>query len=105
MGKEQMRQLAKRLALANAESEPTLQKVLWFPHDVESRLVEVMEDVVASDSVIAFHSGPDAPGGIPVPTAIALIRPQECGVIPLPEDWGNWSAAEEIEILRAREAS
>ncbi len=104
MDKKKMRQLAERLATANAESEPTLRKVLWFPHEVELRLVEVMDDVIASDSVIAFHFGPDAPGGIPVPSAIALIRPQEFRAIPLPEGWGNWDDAEEINVFRAREA-
>jgi hypothetical protein len=104
MDKEQMRQLAKRLALENAESEPELQKVLWFPHDVELRLVEVIPGVIPSDFVVAFYFGPEPTVGIPVPSAIALILPQEFRRIPLPEGWGNWDDAEEIDFRLAREA-
>ena len=98
MRKVEMRQIAQRLAQANVEADETVQKVLWFPDKEEVRLVEVLPDVVKSRSVVAFHFGPDRPGGIPVPSAIALVRPQEVGLIPLPKDWGRWDDAEELRL-------
>ena len=65
MKKDRMRQLAKRLVKDHLASEPSIQEVLWFPHEEELRLVEVVSDTVKSDSVMAFHFGPDVAGGIP----------------------------------------
>jgi hypothetical protein len=104
MDKKKMRQLAKRLASSHAQSEPTLEKVLWFPHEVELRLVEVMTDVPPSDFVVAFHFGPEPAGGIPAPVGIALILPSEYRTIPLPEGWGTWDDAQEVAFRRVREA-
>jgi len=104
MDRDKMREIAKRLAKNNLEGEPDIKKVLWFPHEDEVRLVEVLPDVIPSDQVVAFHFGPDHAGGIPVPSAIALILPDEEGKIPVPQGWVDWKDTEEIDVLRVRKA-
>jgi len=89
-----MRELAIKLAKDNVESEPDIQEVLWFPHADELRLVEVLPDMVESDRVVVFRFGPEV--NMPVPMAIALIRPEEAKKIPLPDDWGGWESAERV---------
>lgn len=85
--------IAKRLADAHRDAEPSIEKIYLFPSDEEIRLVEVDSVTVPSDRVTPFYFAPDAAGGIPFRSAIALIRPDEDARIPLPEGWGSWSSA------------
>ncbi len=91
-----MWEIAKALAEENKKAEPTISKVFWFPDDEEVRLVEVDEQTCQSDVVTPFHFGPNEAQGLPVPSGIALIRPEEVRKIDLPVDWGSWDDAEEI---------
>ena len=92
MDKNEMRELAIKLAKSNVEAEPEVERVLWFYNKDELRLVEVLSDTVESDRVMAFRFGPDVDS--PVPTAIALVRPEEVKKIPLPDGWGDRDAAD-----------
>lgn len=96
---DKMHEIAMSLARANKESEPNIQRIFWFPHTEEVRLVEVDPESLPGEShAVAFHFGPDVGGGIPVPSAIALIRPEEVKVLAPPKDWGNWEDAKELHV-------
>lgn len=51
-----------------------------------------------SGKVEPFFFGPSPRDGLTVPTGIAVIRPQEFGELELPQDWGAWSDAKELEV-------
>jgi len=97
VSKDDMKKWALAMAKANKKEEPSISRIFWFPHGEELRLVEVDEICMASDVVEAFHFGPNPAGGVPVPSALALIRPEEVPQqLKLPDDWGTWDDAEEI---------
>ena len=95
---EKMRELARALAQSNKAEEPQISRAFWFPSTEELRMVEVDDTAIPSDEVIAFHFGPSPAAGLPVPFAIALIRSSEVKAIPLPEGWGSWDDAEEVDV-------
>ena len=47
-----------------------------------------------------FYFDPSPADDLPVPSAVALIRSDEFGQLELPEEWGPWDAARELEIPR-----
>ena len=69
---------------------PEFVDVYWFPHEGEYRLVYTDPTAVPSDpegiSSIRLN---DEEGGEPVALRIAIIRPEEVGVVPLPISWGQ----------------
>ncbi len=87
-----IRTAAESLAKTNAETEETIIKILWFPHDHQIRLVEVDEGTVSAeeDRVYPFYF--PAVSDLPYVSAIALIRPEEERNLKLPEDWGSWDS-------------
>ena len=99
VSKDDMKKWVRVMAKADKEKEPTISRIFWFPHDEEVRLVYVDECTLPSDEVEAFHFGPNPAGGVPVPWALALIRPEEVPLqLKLPDDWGTWDDAEEIIV-------
>ena len=89
----ELRKAAEMLARANREAEPHISRVYLFPAKNEIRLVEVDDTARPSGEYISpFYFGPDESGGIPYPSGIALIRPEEEMKINL-ETWGNWDDA------------
>lgn len=96
--KETIRKVAAELAQEHVEAEPSISDVYLFPADDEIRLIEVDEQTVPSDCVAPFYFPPAPEDGIPVPSGIALIRPEEVGKLELPEGWGSWDDAEKIDI-------
>ncbi len=97
-----IRKLATELARENVETEPSIKEVYWIPAEDEIRLIELDEQTVpmpeGSDRVEPFYFRSDPQGGIPVPCAIAIIRPEERETLKLPEGWGKWNDAEKIAI-------
>jgi hypothetical protein len=91
---------AKLLALENRRTEPAIRSVFWFPDPAEVRLVEVSQESPPSEDGLLhpfyFPASPD--DDLPAPTGIALIRPDELGRLVLPQGWGTWSQAVEMEI-------
>ena len=90
---QQIREYARRLAEANAEAEPSISDAYWFPAEDEIRLIEVDRDTPPSDCVMPFYFGEDPEGDIPVPSGIAMIRPEEKDTLSPPEGWGTWGDA------------
>ena len=93
---QEIRRQALTLAEANAEAEPTISDIYWFPNDEEIRLIEVDEQTPTSDFVTPFFFNTDPAGGILLPSGIAIIRPEEKDRLTLPEGWGTWDDAERI---------
>jgi hypothetical protein len=89
---------ARFLAADNRKAEPSIKKIYWFPHSDELRLVELLDEVPASQDVqvrpFYFRASPE--DGLSVVSSIAMIRPEEFGKLQLPKDWGDWSEAIEL---------
>jgi hypothetical protein len=90
---EDIEAAARRLADFNREAEPGLQAIYLFPAEDEIRLIEVDPTTLPSDSIEPYYFGADPANRLFFPSAIALIRPEEVGVLALPEGWGTWSEA------------
>jgi len=90
---------ARLLAKENKRSDPEIIKIYWFPDDNEVRLIGLHSAVPANnDQQICpffFRSSPS--DNLPVPSRIALIRPDEFGTLELPPNWGDWNTAVELE--------
>jgi hypothetical protein len=96
---KEIEQQARLLARENRQAEPAIIKILWFPDESEVRLVELDETVPASNDgkvhPYFFRSSPQ--DGLPAPSGVALIRPDEFKRVELPPHWGTWESAVEIE--------
>ena len=85
---------ARRLAQANADSEPEIQRIYWFKHLDEIRLVAVDRTTLSSENISPYYFDPDPKGDVPYSCAIALITPEEeKNHIPTPPGWGDWDDA------------
>jgi hypothetical protein len=95
MPNEQVEKQARALASENRKAEPTIERVYWFPDEEEVRLVGVTPTVPQSDDgdIHPFYFRADPGGDLPMPSGIALIRPQEVGKLRLPRKWGDWLRA------------
>lgn len=84
---------ARMLALENGKSESSISKIYWFPDQKEIRLVEVdTQSIKSQDELVhPFYFNPIE--GIPYPSGIALIHPDEERNTVLPPEWGDWSQA------------
>jgi hypothetical protein len=100
MNQATIRKQAGELARANKEAEPAIEKVYWFPSDAEIRLVELEATTVPALSgwVEPFFFGPSQQDGLTVPSGIAIIQTKEFGKLKLPEGWGSWSDAVELDL-------
>lgn len=89
---------ARRLAKASAAAEPNIKAIYLFPKPKEGneiRLIEIDPTTMPSETVTPYYFAADLVGGIPFPSAIALIRPDERKLSP-PEGWGTWKEAKLI---------
>ena len=88
------------LARENKRAEPGIEAIYWIPNTVEVRLIEVESDTVRclSGAVEPFYFDPAPVDGLPAPSGVALIRPDEFGKLDLPDAWGSWEDAEPLEI-------
>lgn len=87
---------AKKLALEARETDPNITKIYWFPHDQEVRLIEIDENTIESltGQVEPFYF--DSTAEIPVPSGIAIVRPDEVGELKMPRGWGDWNNGQEL---------
>ena len=95
----EMRAAAEKLAEEARESEPQIIKTFLFASAKEVRLVHVDTNARPGwqgEAIAPFYFGPDSGDGIPYPSALALIRPEEEGVFAPPAGWGRWEDAEVI---------
>jgi hypothetical protein len=93
-----IRRQAEELARDNRKAEPTISDVYWFPHAEEVRLVEVDESAPSSPDgkVHPFRFRPSPDDGLPAPSDVALISPDEFRKADLPQGWGSWDKAEKL---------
>jgi len=93
---EKVLEQAKKLASEARETDPNITKIYWFPHDQEVRLIEADENTIKS---LTGHVEPfyfDSTAEIPVPSGIAIIRPDEVGKLEMPKGWGDWENGKEL---------
>ncbi len=93
---EKIKEQARKLAAEARETDPSITKIFWFPHDQEVRLIEADEDTIKS---LTGHAEPfyfDSTAEIPAPSGIAIIRPDEIGKLKTPEGWGDWENGQEL---------
>ncbi len=97
---EKVKTEAIKLAKENKKAEPNILKIFWFPHEEKFRLIEVEDDIPDSfeNEIEVFYFGQSQ--NVPLNSAIGLIRSNEIGKLKLPENWGNWAVAEELEVHR-----
>ncbi len=95
---EKVLEFAKKLAADSRELDPHVVKVLWFPDDREVRLIELDENTMESFSGCVEPFYFDSTADIPVPSGVAVIRPDEYGKLTMPEGWGSWEDGRELEI-------
>jgi hypothetical protein len=97
---EEIKKIAIRLAKTNKEGDPDLKKFYWFPDDKEIRLVETEDNfmVPASGIVVPFYFPPSPEDDLPLPSGVAIIRSEEYRRSSLPENWGSWENAQELEF-------
>ena len=88
---------ALELAEYNVESEPAITKIYLFPDDTEIRLVVVDPTTLPSkpEVVSPFYFAASPGEGLPYPSAVALILPEEEGRLGTPDGW-KWNEAKII---------
>jgi hypothetical protein len=93
---------AKYLASENLKADKDISKVYWFPDSQEVRLIELQNAVPANgdEKIFPFYFSADPKRGLRWTTAIALIRPEEFRKLTLPEAWGEWKDAVELETAQ-----
>ncbi len=81
---------------------PEFVDVYWFPAEGEYRLVYTDPTAVPSDPQgISSIRLTDEEDGKMVPLRIAIIRPEEVGVVPLPPSWAQtWDDARKLPLPR-----
>ena len=97
---EDIKKQAVLLARENKRADPDIQHFYWIPSLTEVRLIEVESTTVKSLSgeVEPFYFDPAPTDGLPAPSGVALIRPDEIGKLTLPAEWGRWEDAKLLEI-------
>ncbi len=95
---EEIKEQARSLADWNQKADPAIEKVYWFPDNTEVRLVELSNDVPASEDgeLHPFYFQPSPQDHLPLPSGIAIIRPEEFGELKLPDEWGGWTDAVDL---------
>ncbi|HUO09088.1 MAG TPA: hypothetical protein VM008_12350 [Phycisphaerae bacterium] len=96
---QEIERQARLLAQENRLAEPEITRIFWFPSEDEVRLVELDATVPPSGDgrIHPYFFRPSPQDGLPAPSGIALIRPDEHRRVELPESWGDWENAVEIE--------
>jgi hypothetical protein len=87
---------AKKLACDNAKSADDVIEIYRFPSSEKILLVELTNNAISGDQIDPFYFAADHQGGVPYPSGIALIRPDEKERLLPPESWGSWNDAQRI---------
>jgi hypothetical protein len=89
---------ARAMAAENRQTNPDITTILWFPDDQEIRFVELTDEVpiYIDEELSPFYFRASPEDDLPLPTAIAMIRPNERGKLKLPAEWGDWNDAVEL---------
>jgi hypothetical protein len=97
--REDIKKVATFLVEEIAKSSDNIIKAYLFPSEEEIRLVEVDKKTIPNrQELLVFYFAPDPQGGVPFPSGIALMRPDEdkAQKPTPPEEWGSWDHAEVI---------
>jgi hypothetical protein len=98
MAIEEIERQARMLATENRQAEPLITKMYWFPDENEVRLVGVLSAMPIGDGRIhPYFFRPAPQQNLPAPSGVALVRPEEVCNSQLPEEWGDWEDAVELE--------
>lgn len=97
--KPDIRAIARQIVADGLEAEPAIRAAYLFPSNEQIRLVYL--DPTTSPSrdggtIRPFYFGANSANGIPYPSAIALIRPEEKENLQPPDGWGTWGDAEAL---------
>jgi hypothetical protein len=97
MSRETVERQAKLLARENRRAEPDIERIFWFPDDQEVRLVETTSSVPRGDNAVRpFYFRPQPQDELPAPSGVAMINPADVRRARLPQDWGDWDSAVEL---------
>ena len=91
---------ANRLVRYNHEADAAIERTYIFPSDQEVRLIHIDTTSIPlrdGEEVAPFHFRATPQDGIPYPSAVALVRPEEEGVVAPPAGWGEWNTARVIQ--------
>ena len=93
-----MGEQAKKLAREIKQTHSSVERIIWFPDSSELRIIEIDPITIKSPTgeIEPFYF--DSTASLPVPSGIAIIRPEEYFELNLPEDWGKWEDGKELEV-------
>ncbi len=94
--RESIRDVAERLAEDNILTSPELKAIYLFPADNVVRLVIIDPVTLPSEQMVPYYFGAFPQGGVPYPSAIVLIRPEEQVILSPPPGWGTWDEAVQL---------
>ena len=94
---EEIKEAAYQLMRDNVDSVPEIIKTYWFPENRTIRLIHVDRTAGPTDQIRPFYFSEDKRSGLPYPSGVALILPEndQNGEEPLdpPAEWGTWRDA------------
>lgn len=93
---EEIEAQAKLMAEEAHLNDPDIRTIYFFKADDEVRLLEVTPSVPRSDEVDVYYFRPAPKYGMPAPSGIAMIRPEELNTHSLPKGWGTLEQAKTI---------
>ena len=96
-----LEQVARRLAYHHRQEDPETTEIYLSRAEKEVRLVEVSESVGSSGEVLPFRFTAQPSQGIPYPSVVILLSPEEWsmlqrGELELPD---GWTSVEDLEEL------
>lgn len=93
---EELEQQARLMAEEAHLNDPEIRTIYFFKADDEVRLLEVTPSVPKSDEVDVYYFRPAPKYGMPAPSGIAMVRPEELNTLSLPKGWGTLEQAKTI---------
>ena len=94
-----IKDVARQIVADGLEAEPAIRAAYLFPSSEQIRLVYLDPTTSPSrdkETIWPFYFGANSANGIPYPSAIALIRPEEKENLQPPMEWGTWDDAEAL---------
>lgn len=105
-GSEDLRVVAKQLAMAHRDADAELTRVLMVTpskHDDEIRLLEVTGSVGTTHEILPFTFAPQPDKGWNFAMSVILVSQEEyddlqAGELDLPDDWGSVDDLEDVRV-------
>jgi hypothetical protein len=93
---EEIEAQAKLMAEEAHLNDPDIRTIYFFKADEEVRLLEVTPSVPKSGEMDVFYFRPAPKYGMPAPSGVAMVRPEELHSLSLPKGWGTLEQAKTI---------